>query len=105
MGYLFSIISKEKDITKQDFDTALDNLSEFNKGGGIAGRLVCDVSLSSKRCISVSGSFSISGKYAEGFVLNLLICLIDLGYSPRVVSSDWSYGTKEDEEWLNNQTD
>ena len=53
-----------------------------------------------KHYIRVSGSFGVSGQYAEGFVLNLLMCLLDLDYKPKVISHDWEYGTKEDWEWL-----
>lgn len=98
MGYTFYLISKEKEISQKDFDTAMVNLSEFNKFGH-AGMPPCDISFR-KYFIMISGSFGVSGKYAEGFVLNLLMCLLDLDYKPKVISHDWEYGTKEDWEWL-----
>jgi hypothetical protein len=100
MGYSFYLISRNKDIKKEDYKKALDNLSEFNKQG-LAGRMPCDVFLQDDgKYIRVSGSFGVSGKYAEGFVLNLLMILLDLGYKPRVLSRDWKYGTDEDFQWL-----
>ncbi len=98
MGYSFYIISKEKEISQQDFDTAMVNMSNLNKTG-LAGLPVCDISLN-KYFIRVSGAFGLSGKYAEGFVLNVVMCLLDLDYKPKVISKDWEYGTKEDWEWL-----
>ena len=99
MGYSFYIASKEKPISQSDFDTAMVNLSKFNKQG-LAGLPVCDVYFDNPNYIRVSGSFGVSGKYAEGFVLNLVMCLLDLDYKPKVLSHDWEYGTKEDFEWL-----
>lgn len=99
MGYLFHILSKDKEITKQDYDTALAKLSEFNKTGLAGGRMPCDI-MHRGKYINISGSFGISGQYAEGFVLNLVINLLDLNYRPIVISKDWQYGTKEDWEWL-----
>ncbi len=96
MGYAFYIVSPEKQITTEDYENVLDNLSPFNKHG-MLGNHPCDVGLHEKGYISVSGSFSISGKYAEGFVLNVVMNLLKLGYIPKVLSSDWGYGT--DEEW------
>lgn len=101
MGYSFYIISKEKPISKEDFDTAMANLSKFNREG-MDGHPPCDINFSNKY-IRISGSFGISGQYAEGFVLNMLICLMDLAYSPRILSGDWEYGTEEDFEWLNSK--
>lgn len=98
MGYAFYLISKEKEISKKDFDLAMSNLSEFNQKGYM-GSPPCDIDFTGK-FITINGSFVASGKYAEGFVLNLLICLLDLDYKPRVLSRDWKYGTKEDFEWL-----
>lgn len=100
MGYSFYLISKEKEISQQDFDTAMTNLSPFNKNGH-AGMPPCDIDFR-KHYVRISGSFGVSGKYAEGFVLNLLICLLDLDYRPKVISHDWEYGTDEDWQWLNN---
>jgi hypothetical protein len=98
MGYTFYLISKEKEISQNDFDLAMSNLSKFNQEGH-TGTPPCDIDFRSK-FIRVSGSFGVSGKYAEGFVLNLLICLLDLDYKPKVLSRDWVYGTEEDWEWL-----
>lgn len=100
MGYSFYLISKEKDINKTDFEKAMSNLSNFNLYGEI-GVPVCDVDFNSKY-IRISGSFGISGNHAEGFVLNLLICLTELNYNLKVISGDWEYGSKEDWEWLKN---
>ncbi len=100
LGYGFWIISKEKPITKEHYDLAILNMSEFNKTGGALGGRPCDIDYK-PFCIYVSGSYGISGNHAEGFVLNLLIRLIDLGYSPKVLSNDWNYGSKEDFDWLN----
>lgn len=101
MGYSFYIISKEKEISKSDFDTAMSNLSEFNRKGLLAGP-PCDVDLN-KNYIKVSGAYGMSGQYAEGFVLNMVMCLLDLDYKPRVISEDWKYGTKDDWKWFNKQ--
>jgi len=98
MGYTFYLISKEKHISQDDFDTAMSNLSIFNQKGHV-GIPPCDVNFKG-HCIRISGSFSVSGQYVEGFVLNLLMCLLDLEYKPRVISRDWNYGTTEDWEWL-----
>ncbi len=100
MGYSFYIISKEKEISQEDFDTAMANLSEFNRKG-VMECPPCDIYFH-KSHIRISGAFGISGPYAEGFVLNLLMCLLDLEYKPKVLSKDWSYGTEEDWEWLKN---
>lgn len=35
MGYSFYLISKEKEITQDDYDTAISNLSKFNRLGYI----------------------------------------------------------------------
>lgn len=99
MGYTFYICSKEKSITKDDFDTAISNLSNHNRDKS-TNSLICDVELENPYCIRVSGVYGISGKYAEGFVLNLVINLINLGYIPKVLSKDWEYGTAEDWEWF-----
>jgi hypothetical protein len=98
MGYSFYIISKEKEISQNDFDTAMANLSKFNRQG-LEGMPPCDIDFK-RHYIHVSGSFGVSGQYPEGFVLNLLMCLLDLDYKPRVISGDWLYGTKEDWQWL-----
>jgi hypothetical protein len=98
MGYAFYLISKEKEISQKDFDLAMSNLSKFNQEGYM-GTPPCDIDFRGK-FITISGSFGVSGKYAEGFVLNLLMCLLDLDYKPRVLSRDWEYGTREDWEWL-----
>ncbi len=94
MGYTFHLISKERDFTEQDFKTAMGNLSPFNQSG-LAG----DIEFNHKY-IRISGSYGISGKYCEGFVLNLLMCLLDLGYRPKVINKEWDYGTEEDFKWL-----
>lgn len=100
MGYSFLVASKERKISKEDFDTAIIKLSEFNRKG-LAGLPVCDIFFSKPNYIKVSGAFGISGQYAEGFVLNLVINLIDLGYTPTVLSRDFEYGNEEDFKWLN----
>jgi hypothetical protein len=102
MGYSFYIISKEKQIKEDDYNKAFEKLSEFNKTGGICGRTPCDVMFNNnkKKSIVISGSYNISGQYVEGFVLNLLMNLLDLGYTPKVLSRDWNYGSEEDWEWL-----
>lgn len=99
MGYSFYLISKEKDISQKDFDISMANLSKFNQKG-LDGTPPCDIDFKNKY-ILVSGSFGISGQYVEGFVLNILICLLDLDYKPKVISRDFEYGTKQDWEWLN----
>ena len=99
MGYSFKIISRDKQISKEDFATAMSKMSEFNKGG-LSGLPVCDYRFT-PNYITVSGSFGVSGKYAEGFILNLVINLIELGYIPKVLSRDWEYGSEEDFKWLN----
>jgi hypothetical protein len=101
MGYSIYLISKEKEISQKDFDTAMVNLSKFNQQGGLAGMTPCDIDFKNNY-IRVSGSFGISGQYAEGFVLNLLMCLLDLDYKPKVISRDLEYGTEEDWQWLEN---
>lgn len=98
MGYSFYLISKEKEFTEENFNTAMSNLSPFNQKG-LCGNPPCDI-VFTKKSIRVSGSYSVSGRYVEGFVLNLLMCLLDLDYKPRVISHDWEYGTKEDFIWL-----
>jgi len=100
MGYSFYLISKEKEISQEDFDIAISKLSDFNRLGFI-GRPPCDLDFQG-HYVRISGSFSMSGKYAEGFILNLLMCLLDLNYKPRIISRDWGYGTKEDWDWLDN---
>ncbi len=100
MGYSFYLISKDKEITQEDYDTAISNLSKFNQFGEM-GRPPCDIRLD-KRYIHISGSYGMSGKFVEGFVLNLLMCLLDLDYKPKVLARDWEYGSKEDWDWLNN---
>lgn len=102
MGYSFYLVSKDKPISETDFEIATSNLSAFNKTGFV-GRFPCDVTLETQY-IRVSGSFSMSGRYAEGFVLNLLICFMDLGYNLRVLSSDWNYGTAADWEFFDKLT-
>jgi len=100
MGYSFYVASKDKQISQADFDTAIDKLSLFNKKG-FSGLPVCDISFTNPYYIRVSGSFSISGNYAEGFVLNLVFNLINLGYTPTVLSRDFEYGSEEDFGWIN----
>lgn len=100
MGYSFYLISKEKEITQEDFDKAISNLSPFNRIGSI-GRPPCDILLENN-FVKVSGSFSISGEFVEGFVLNLLMCLLDLDYKIKVLSKDWKYGSESDWNWFNN---
>lgn len=102
MGYSFYIISKEKEISPEDFASVINSLSDFNKWG-VMGSHPCDIDFKDKY-IRISGSFSLSGRYAEGFVLNILMLLLDLGYKPKVISKDWEYGTEEDFEWLENYT-
>lgn len=98
MGYSFYLISKAKDFTEKDFEAALSNLSPFNRGGDL-GILRCDVFFNVKY-ITISGSFGISGKYAEGFVMDLLLCFQELGYKIKVLSKDWSYGSDSDWQYL-----
>jgi len=98
MGYSFYLISKEKEISQEDFGKAMSNLSNFNRLG-FMGKPPCDIDFQG-HYVRISGAFSISGKYAEGFVLNLLMCLLDLNYKPEIISRDWEYGTKEDWDWL-----
>ena len=79
MGYSFYLISKETSITESDYEISLNNLSPFNQNGAYGlGMSPCDVNYY-RNYIGMSGSFSMSGKYIEGFVLNLLMCLMDLG--------------------------
>lgn len=99
MGYSFYLISKEKEITATDFNTAVKRLSEFNRTG-LMGGLVCDLDHSPNH-IRVSGSFGMSGTHCEGFVLNLLINLTAMGFNIGVVSDDFGYGSKEDKKWIN----
>ncbi len=98
MGYSFYIISKEKEISQVDFDKAMASLSEFNQKG-LGGRPPCDIDLR-KNYIYISGSFTISGQYAENFVLNLSQRLTELGYKAKTISSDWKLGNREDWDWL-----
>lgn len=98
MGYSFYLISKEKEISQEDFDIAMLSLSKFNRLG-LNGRPPCDIDFQG-HYVKISGSFSISGKYVEGFILNLLMCLLNLNYKPEVISSDWEYGTEDDWNWL-----
>jgi len=76
----------------------MKNMSRFNREGHL-GVPICDVYFEPKR-ITISGSYSVSGKYAEGFILNLVMCLLDLDYKPKLLSHDWEYGTKEDWDWF-----
>lgn len=98
MGYLFYIVSR-KQISDSDFDTCMTMLSKFNQMG-MAGHPPCDIERNS-HYIRISGSYGISGKYVEGFVLNMVINLIELGYTPKVLSEDWGYGSKEDWDYFN----
>lgn len=98
MGYSFYILSKEKEIQKDNFEQIMGRLSDFNRIG-INGHPPCDLILKN-HYINISGSFTSSGKYVEGFVLNIVMVLLDLGYRPIVISRDWGYGTDEDWEWL-----
>lgn len=57
--------------------------------------------------ISYNFHFAVGGNYHlveiyKGFVLNLLMCLLDLNYKPEIISRDWEYGTKDDWDWLDN---
>ncbi|HEY6143711.1 MAG TPA: hypothetical protein VIV55_09905 [Flavobacterium sp.] len=102
MGYSFYLISKDKEITQEDFDKAFSKMSVFNQRGR-QGNPPCDVSFK-KNYINVSGAYGISGKDSEGFVLNLWICLQDLGYGIRILCGDWDYGSAEDWDWLRETT-
>lgn len=99
MGYSLYIYDQETSIRETDYHEAIDNLSDFNKAG-LMGQPVCDHSWSDK-CISISGSFGVSGQYALGFTLNLIMNLLDLGYKPRLVSRDFGYGTEDDWKYIN----
>lgn len=100
MGYSFYIISKDREISQSDFDTAMANLSEFNRIG-LEGNPPCDIYLE-KNYVKVSGSFAISWHHSQGFILNLVMCLLDLNYKPKVISHNVGWGKKEDWEWLDN---
>jgi hypothetical protein len=83
----------------EDVQKAIDGLSEFNQGdfkskkNGKRWHCRSDVSLNrNENILCVSGSYGISGQYAEGMVLNLLLNLQKLGYIIEVYSSDWEYG-------------
>lgn len=99
MGYSFYIASTTKPISLDDFQYVITNLSKFNKNG-LHGEMACDFFLEGQGYLTVAGSFGISGKYAEGFVLNVVVLLINLGHIPKVLSHDWEYGTKEEWEWF-----
>jgi hypothetical protein len=96
MGYSFYIvdIDPKKKINFVDYELALSKLSSFNLTG-LAGGKTCDVKYYDGT-IRVSGAFGISGQYAEGFVLNVVINLIKEGVIPTVLSNDFGYGAKED---------
>lgn len=100
MGYSFYLVGKDRKITEDDFNTAFSCMSKFNKTG-LNGTPPCDIDFANN-FVRISGSFSISGHFAEGFVLNMLICLQNLGYSIKVLSRDFEYGTEEDFTWLVN---
>lgn len=99
MGYSFLIFSKDNEITQYDYERAFSKMGAFYKGSENFNNPVCDIKFE-KGAIKVSGSFSLSGRYAEGFVLNLVVRLNELGYSTTVFSPDWEYGTDADKEWL-----
>jgi hypothetical protein len=101
MGYSFYIISKDREISQSDFDTAMGNLSRFNQRGNF-GIPPCDVDFK-KHYIRVYGTHSISWNCTQGFILNLVMCLLDLDYKPKVITHDLDdWGKKEDWEWLEN---
>jgi len=95
MGYSFYLFDKQNPISNETFDLAISQLSEFNREG-ILNRPPVDIYYYNKY-ISISGSYGISGKYVEGFILNLMIVLLKLNHIPTILSRDWEYGT--DEEW------
>lgn len=95
MGYSFQITGRTRTIEREDYETAISHLSQFNKNGGLTGSFPCDVTYEYNGFITVSGSFSISGMFVEGFVLNMVMNLIELGYSPRIVSHEYGYGQIE----------
>lgn len=99
MGYAIYLISREKLISKEDFDKAFSNLSIVNQKGNF-GIPPCDLEVT-ENYIRVSGSFQISGHLAEGFVLNLLMCFLDLDYKIKVLCHDLEYGSESDWNWLN----
>jgi hypothetical protein len=107
MGYSFRLCSIEKNYTIEDVQTALENLSPFNKGkfgllkdkGGNRWHCRTDVALNRNlNIVTISGSY-IFGQYAEGMVLNMMINLQNLGYTVYVHSTDWEYGQNIDK-WV-----
>lgn len=98
MGYVFYIISRDKDIQENDFISIKENLHPFYKEQVLTG-VSGDVHYC-KHYIKISGSYSLSGKHIEGFVLNIVINMINLGFVPKVMCKDWDYGSKQDWKWL-----
>lgn len=98
MGYSFYIISKNREISQSDFDTAMANLSDYHRNGEV-GIPPCDVDFQ-KHYVRVYGSFCMSWNYSQGFILDLVMCLLDLNYHPKVISHDAGWGKKEDWRWL-----
>ena len=96
MGYHFELIDKtKKEITKFDFKQAVESLTMFNRSETFAEMpwgysAYSDIKLKEGH-VMVSGSFSMSGKYCEGLVLNLLINLQKLGYVIDIISPDFKY--------------
>lgn len=98
MEWCFYLISKGKNIERRDYNTALSNLSAFNKNKGPEGAN-CVASYHAN-FITVKCGINKKAKSAEGFVLNLLINLFELEYKPKVLSRELNYGTEKDWVWL-----
>ena len=106
MGYNIAIFDKEKSITQQHFDEVMKKLLPRSKDDFFNPN--CDVHFEDEdkqNWIRCSGAFGISGDKAEGFVLDVVLQLVQLGYKPCVVSRDFEYDREEDEEFFDDMVD
>ena len=111
MGYSIYLIDREKSITTEVVDEIIKQLPNrllgFGSGSKQSGgwKLVTDLSIREKtkqNYLIVSGSFSVSGKWALDMVVAFQQLLQRKGYKIEIFSTDFGFCNKELYEWMEN---
>lgn len=94
MGYCCNI-KTNKNIQEKDIQEIVDNLPDKYKGiipyttkQEWGWPCVCDIKLPDKNILTISGSYSISGMYAEEFVNYITVRLKSKNYITKVKWED-----------------
>lgn len=98
MGYTIYLVDKNKSVDESDIDAIIEKLPERLQGISKIGKqgwgwsLATDLSIveGDVNHLKVSGSFSMSGEYAEDMTKTLQRLGKELGYNFDIITSDFN---------------